>query len=90
MMKRNSVVVWMKKHCRIAKKVWIILRGGMMMATSSIFAKVRIDDPKKAEAFIDALVVAENKPKRKPSRPIKPPLTDMEEIRRLMDKGDEE
>lgn len=25
------------------------------MATSSIFAKVKIDDPKKAEAFIDAL-----------------------------------
>ena len=24
------------------------------MATSSIFAKVKIDDPKKAEAFIDA------------------------------------
>lgn len=35
------------------------------MATSSIFAKVRIDDPKQAEAFIDALAASENKPKRK-------------------------
>lgn len=33
------------------------------MATSSIFAKVRISDPKKAEAFIDALEASENKPK---------------------------
>ena len=39
------------------------------MATSSIFAKVRISDPKKAEAFIDALEASENKPKRKSSIP---------------------
>lgn len=58
------------------------------MATSSIFAKVRINDPKKAEAFIDALEASENKPKRKPSTPVKPPLTDYEAIRRLMSKGD--
>ena len=57
------------------------------MATSSIFAKVRIDDPKQAEAFIDALVASENKPKRKPSAPVKPPLTDYDAIRRLMTKG---
>lgn len=58
------------------------------MATSSIFAKVRISDPKKAEAFIDALEASENKPKRKPSIPVKPPLTDYDAIRRLMAKGD--
>lgn len=51
------------------------------MATSSIFAKVRIDNPKQAEAFIDALAASENKPKRKPSAPVKPPLTDYEAIR---------
>lgn len=58
------------------------------MATSSIFAKVRIDDPKQAEAFIDALAASENKPKRRPSAPVKPPLTDYDAIRRLMAKGE--
>lgn len=58
------------------------------MATSSIFAKVRINDPNKAEAFIDALVASENKPKRKPSIQVKPPLTDYDAIRRLMAKGE--
>lgn len=58
------------------------------MATSSIFARVRIDNPKHAEAFIDALAAAENKPKRKPSAPVKPPLTDYDAIRRLMAKED--
>ena len=54
------------------------------MATSSIFAKVKIDDPKKAEAFIDALEASENKPKRKPSIPVKPPVTDIDEIKKFM------
>lgn len=57
------------------------------MATSSIFAKVRIDNPKQAEAFIEALSASENKPKRKPSAPVKPPLTDYDAIRQLMAKG---
>lgn len=56
------------------------------MATSSIFAKVRIDDPKKAEAFIDALEASENKPKRKPSISVKPPVTDINEIKKFMTK----
>lgn len=56
------------------------------MATSSIFARVRIDDPKQAEAFIDALVASEDKPRRKPSTPVRPPLTDHDAIRRLMAK----
>lgn len=58
------------------------------MATSSIFAKVKISDPKKAEAFIDALEASENKPKRKQSISVKPPLTDYDAIRRLMTKED--
>ena len=54
------------------------------MATSSIFAKVRIDDPKKAEAFIDALEASENKPRRKSSIRVKPPVTDIDEIKKFM------
>ncbi len=56
------------------------------MATSSIFAKIRIDDPKKAEAFIDALEASGNKPKRKPSIPVNPPVTDINEIKEFMRK----
>lgn len=56
------------------------------MATSSIFAKVRIDDQKKAEAFIDALEASENKPKRKPSILVGPPITDRNEIKKFMAK----
>ena len=56
------------------------------MATSSIFAKVKIDDPKKAEAFIDALEASGTKPGRKPSIPVKPPVTDINDIRKFMTK----
>lgn len=56
------------------------------MATSSIFAKVRIDDPKNAEAFIDALEASENKPKRRSSTLVKPPMTDIGEIKNFMTK----
>ena len=34
------------------------------MATSSIFANVKITDPKKAEAFINAMDAAANLPKK--------------------------
>lgn len=56
------------------------------MATSSIFARVRIDNPEKAEAFIDALEASGNKPKRKPSVSVKPPMTDIKEIKKFMTK----
>ncbi len=56
------------------------------MATSSIFAKVKIDDPKKAEAFIDALEASENKPKRRSSLLVKSPITDINEIKKFMKK----
>lgn len=56
------------------------------MAISSIFAKVRIDEPKKAEAFIDALEASANKPKRKQSIPVSPPVTDINEIKKYMTK----
>ena len=48
------------------------------MATSSIFTNIVINDPKKAEKFID--------PAWKPTTPVKPPLTDIEAIRKLMAK----
>ncbi|MBE6658642.1 MAG: hypothetical protein E7604_09385 [Ruminococcaceae bacterium] len=56
------------------------------MATSSIFAHVKITDPQKAEAFVNALEASENDPKVKPSAPVIPTLTDLDAIRRLMAK----
>lgn len=56
------------------------------MATSSIFANVRITDPKKAEAFVDALEASAKEPKGKPSAPIIPTVTDLNAIRGLMAK----
>jgi len=38
------------------------------MATSSIFANVRITDPKKAESFVNALEASAKEPKGKPFR----------------------
>ena len=56
------------------------------MATSSIFTNIVISDPEKAEKFIDALEAASLDPEWKPAVPVKPPLTDIEAIRRLMAK----
>lgn len=56
------------------------------MATSSIFAKIRIDDPEKVEAFIDALEKSENEPKRRPLMPAKPSVTNINEIKKFMAK----
>lgn len=51
------------------------------MATSSIFADFHITDQKSAEAFVDALDASAHDPKRMPVAPVKPPLTDHNEIR---------
>ena len=56
------------------------------MATSSIFTNVKITDPKKAKAFIDALEASESDPKVEPSAPIIPTITDLDEIRKIMAK----
>lgn len=56
------------------------------MATSSIFANVKITDPQKVEAFVEALEASANEPKREPSAPIIPSLTDLDAIRKLMAK----
>ena len=56
------------------------------MATSSIFANVKITDPKKAEAFINALDASANEPKKKAAAPAHTFVTDANEIRRMMAK----
>lgn len=40
------------------------------MATSSIFANVKITAPKKAEAFVNALETSANEPKKSPLHPL--------------------
>ena len=57
------------------------------MPTSSIFTNVKITDPKKAEAFINALDEAANAPYEKKERGESHILTEREEIRKLMKKG---
>jgi hypothetical protein len=64
--------------------------GGVVMATSSIFANVRIDDPKMAEAFTDAYIDSIEHPKERNWNKVKPALTDVDEIRRLMGEGDKD
>lgn len=56
------------------------------MATSSIFANIKITDPKKAEAFVNALEASANVPQRGLSAPVIPTLTDKDAIRQLMAK----
>lgn len=56
------------------------------MPTSSIFTNIIINDPKKAEKFINALEESSRDPSWKPSSPVKPPLTDLDKIRKLMEK----
>ena len=54
------------------------------MATSSIFTNVVIEDPKKAEAFVDALEKSSQDPVWKPSAPSIPILDSVEELRRFL------
>lgn len=60
------------------------------MATSSIFANVRITNPRQAEAFAEALDASAMEPERTPSAPVIPLVTNIEEIRKFMaDEGNE-
>lgn len=52
------------------------------MPTSSIFANFYIDDPKAAEAFVNALEASENDPNRRPVKPGRTATPD--EVRELM------
>lgn len=56
------------------------------MATSSIFANVKITDPKKAEAFINALDAAANSPKTNAKETTRSLVTDPEKLKMMMDK----
>ena len=56
------------------------------MATSSIFTNIVINESKKVEKFIEALETSSHDPAWKPTTPVKPPLTDIEAIRKLMSK----
>ena len=56
------------------------------MATSSILTNVVIGDPKKAEAFVDALEKSSQDPVCSPSAPSIPILDSVKEIRRFLER----
>jgi hypothetical protein len=62
--------------------------GGVIMATSSIFANVVIDDPKMAEIFTDAYIEYMEHPKNEKYVKSDSILTDPEEIRSWLSNGD--
>ena len=59
------------------------------MPTSSIFENIIISEPEKAERFINALDASSYDPVWEPETQVTPPLTDAEEIRKLMAKRKE-
>ena len=56
------------------------------MATSSILTELVIEDPKKAEAFINALEMSSQDPVCSPSAPYIPILDSVKEIRRFLER----
>ena len=56
------------------------------MATSSILTELVIEDPKKAEAFINALEMSSQDPVCSPSAPSIPILDSVKEIRRFLER----
>ncbi len=60
--------------------------GGISMATSSIFANVKITDPKKAEAFINAMDAAANLPRKNTQTTTHYLVNDPEKIREMFAK----
>lgn len=57
------------------------------MATSSIFEKLEINDPKKVEAFANALEAVAFEPEKRHSVSEVPLVTDIGEIRKFMTGG---
>ena len=57
------------------------------MATSSIFANVKITDPKKAEAFINAMDAAANSPKKNAQTATSFLVNDPEKIKEMFEEG---
>ena len=56
------------------------------MATSTIFANIKIEDAETAERFVAALEESEKEKDRKSSVQAYPILTDLDEIRKLVAK----
>ena len=56
------------------------------MATSTIFANIKIEDAETAERFVAALEESEKEKDRKSSAQAYPILTDLDEIRKLVAK----
>lgn len=54
------------------------------MATSSIFVNIRITDPKKAEAFAEAMDESARDPERVPSASVIPLVTNIDDVRKFM------
>lgn len=65
---------------------FFLQEGDDDMATSSIFTSFDMKDKKTAEAFVEALDKSAHEPAWKPSKPVKPLLTDPEAIRVLFAK----
>ncbi|MCM1256949.1 MAG: hypothetical protein NC307_03765 [Roseburia sp.] len=59
------------------------------MATSSILTNIIIRDPHQAEALANALEESSLDPEWKPSMPTMPVLTDIDDIRKLMEKREQ-
>lgn len=57
------------------------------MATSRIFANVKITDPRQTEDFVDAMDASAMGPGRMPSAPIIQLVTNIDEIRKFMGAG---
>ena len=60
------------------------IEGDFSVATSSIFVNMKITDPEKIEEFVEALEASAGDPRRVPTGPVSPVVTDVEEIRKLM------
>ena len=56
------------------------------MATSSILTELVIEDPKKAETYINALELSSQDPVCSPSAPSIPILDSVKEIRRFLER----
>ena len=63
--------------------------GGIIMATSSIFASFDIRDKETAEKFVKALEESANGPEWKPISSVKAPLTDKSAILELWAKREQ-
>jgi hypothetical protein len=64
----------------------MVCYGGGCMATSSIFTNIIIKEPSEAERFVDILEKSNHENELKSNVTVKHTLTDLDEIRKLMEK----